>query len=201
MTIGQVEPQSHSISYHGLRMTAEEYLALGPTEQWYELIDGLVHMSPSPTPRHQRVAARIAGEISEYLSHHPVGEVFVEVDVSLGRGPLGGDLVYRPDIVFLRAERAARNMDRITEPPDLVVEIVSPLSRRFDHETKKADYERAGVREYWIIDPEERTTTFYRLEAGRYVQVQPVGQRLASLAIPGFQLDLVRVRSLLEPPA
>jgi len=179
-------------------MTAEEYAALPECEGWYELIDGVVCMSPSPLPLHQKVAARITGQITAYLDAHPVGEVFVEVDVFLSEGPRGGDLVYRPDIVFVRNERLPRGLDRITGAPDLVVEIVSDTSRRYDHETKKGDYERCGVAEYWLIDPYRKEMKFYHLKQDRYLVMAPRGDSLPSDAIPGFSLDLNRVRRTFE---
>ncbi|HKQ47251.1 MAG TPA: Uma2 family endonuclease [Phycisphaerae bacterium] len=182
----------------GLRMTAEEYASLPETEEWYELIDGVVCMSPSPLPLHQKVAVKISSQIDQYLDTHPVGEVFVEVDVYLGEGPRGGDLVYRPDIVFLRQERVSKNLTRITGAPDLVVEIISTSSRRFDYETKKGDYERCGVPEYWIIDPYRKELAFYSLKQGRYVMMAPKGDQLMSEAIPGFELDLNRLRRSFE---
>lgn len=179
---------------HGLRMTAEEYAALPECDGWYELIDGVVCMSPSPLPLHQRIAARLTGQIIAFLDAHPVGEAFVEVDVFLGEGPRGGDLVYRPDIVFIRQSRLPRGMERITGAPDLVVEIISNTSRRYDHETKKSDYERCGVPEYWIIDPYRKELAFYLLRQGRYVLAPAQGDQFGSEAIPGFSLDLNRLR-------
>lgn len=182
----------------GLRMTAEEYAALPESEEWYELIDGVVCMSPSPLPLHQKIAARIIGQITSFLDVHPVGEAFVELDVYLGEGPRGGDLVYRPDIVFLRQERVSENLTRITGAPDLVVEIISTSSRRYDRETKKGDYERCGVAEYWIIDPYRKELAFYSLKQGRYIMMAPRGDQLMSEAIPGFALDLNRLRRSFE---
>ena len=155
-------------------------------------------MSPSPLPLHQRVAARLTGQITAYLDSHPVGEVFVEVDVYLGEGPRGGDLVYRPDIVFVRHERLPKVLDRITGAPDLVVEIVSTSSRRYDRETKMGDYERCGVAEYWLIDPYRKEMAFYSLKQGRYVMAAPTDDTLASEAVPGFSLDLKRLRRSFE---
>lgn len=181
-------------AYLGLRMTADEYFALGETRERYELVDGVVLKCPSPTNRHQRVAGLIYQMIASFLNEHPLGEVLYEVDVHLGAGPSGGDLVYHPDIIFMRTEKAQRNRDENAEPPDLIVEIVSPSSRRFDHETKKDDYERAGVDEYWIIDPERDAMTFYRLESGRYGEIKPEADTLNSTVLEGFILDLRRVR-------
>lgn len=182
-------------AYLGLRMTADEYFALGETRERYELVDGVVLMSPSATPRHQRLIGLIQHMIASFLDKNPVGEVFVELDVHLGTGHSGRDLVYRPDLFFLTMDKAHRLSDRATEPPDLIVEIVSPSSRRFDHETKKDDYERAGVAEYWIIDPEHAQCLFYRLSDTGFVAA-PLGPHFyESQVLAGFKLDLNRVRA------
>jgi len=182
-------------SYYGLRMTAEEYFELGESDDRYELIDGVVCMSPSPTPKHQNLAARVVSLIDTYLIRQPVGHVFLELDVYVGKGPSGRDLVYRPDVVFVRATPGEDVPERIWKPPHLVVEVLSPSTRRLDLETKKSDYERAGVLEYWVLDPKKKEMTFYRLIDPRYQAVDPQGDRFSSEAIPGFVLDLSLVRA------
>ena len=157
-------------------------------------------MSPSPTPDHQDAATQISAQIVAFLNDHPVGKVFVELDVNLGQGPTGGDIVYRPDVVFIRTEKVARNRKRIDEPPDLAVEVISETSRRYDNETKKGDYERSGVSEYWVIDPKRGTMSFFRLRNGRYELIQPQGDKFTSEAVPGFVLDLARVRRTFPEP-
>ncbi len=190
--LAECEPQ-----YAGLRMSADEYFALPDDGFRYELVDGLVCMSPSPTPRHQVVATEIVGQIWAFLREKPVGRVYCELDVNLGKGPGGGDLVYRPDVIFIRAERLAKKkLDRVRIAPDLIVEVVSASSGAYDRRTKFGDYERLGVGEYWIIDPQQGTLTFHRLENGRYVEGKASRDHFASSAIPGFVLDLLRVREL-----
>ncbi|NOT01292.1 MAG: Uma2 family endonuclease [Phycisphaerales bacterium] len=179
--------------YAGLRMTADEYFCIPDDGYRYELIDGVVVVSPSPTPQHQRVVMEIALQLGTYLRDHPVGAVLAETDAHLGAGRRG-DLVYRPEIVFIRAERLPEIKHRITGAPDLVVEVVSPDSRRYDTETKRTDYERFGVGEYWIVDPERQTMTFFRMIDGQFVAVEPSGDSFASRVVPGFVLDLPRVR-------
>lgn len=178
----------------GLRMTAEGFFSLPESDSWLELVDGVVVMSPSPTPLHQKVAFWLAAQLAAHLERHPVGEAFLELDVHLGCGPKGADIVYRPDLVFLRTERVAACRQRIVGPPDLVVEIVSETSRRFDRETKKVDYERCGVHEYWIIDPECGVITFFRAASGRFAEVPSQADLFVSQAVPGFALDLSRLR-------
>jgi Uma2 family endonuclease len=191
--------ESDEAAYAGLRMSADEFLRLPGGACNYELINGVVMMSPSPKPRHRRVAMNIATQIGIYLLEHPVGEVLAEIDVHLGRGPEGGDLVYRPELVFIRSERLRKMRDQISGAPDLVVEVVSRGSRRLDSETKKADYERCGVREYWLIDPERKAMAFYRLRGRRFVEISTRGKAFASRAVPGFVLDLSRVRAAFKP--
>ena len=184
-------PDNQEARYRGLRMTADDYLAAQDDGHRYELINGVVCMSPSPSRPHQKVIGEIYRQLANFLVRRPIGEAIVKVDVRFAE-----DLVYRPDVVFVSAEKAAHCGARITVVPDLVVEVISPDSRRYDHETKKGDYERCGVREYWLVDPEKREFVFYRLEDGRYVRVSASGDTFASQIIPGFELDLRQVGSV-----
>ena len=183
----------------GLRMRADEFFQIPDDGHNYELIDGVVTMTPSPAPKHQAVLMEITTQIGMFLRDHATGQALPEIDVHLGEGPTGGDLVYRPELVFIRTERLPEIDDRVVGAPDLVVEIISRGSRRFDSETKKDDYERFGVREYWLIDPEQESMTFFRLVGGRYIEVPPIGNTFPSEAIRGFTLDLARVRQAFRP--
>ncbi len=117
----------------------------------------------------------------------------------LGKGPTSGDVVYKPELVFVRAERLPRMREKIEGAPDLVVEVISRGSRRLDSETKKNDYEHAGVREYWLIDPQRNAMTFYRLQGDRFVEAAAKGDAFASEPVPGFVLDIAAVRETFEP--
>ena len=184
--------------YDGLRLSADEYFDLPEDpDRRYELVNGLVVMSPSPSIRHQEVAGEMLFQIYEFLQHHAMGSVVFGVDVDLGLSVEGGDIVYRPDLIFIRSEKLVNMGDHVRGVvPDLVVEIVSPFYRRYDLETKKSDYERAGVLEYWVIDPEQHDLHFWRLSSGRYEPVAATGVTLVSQAVPGFTLDVVRVQAL-----
>jgi len=186
----------HEPQYHGLRMSADEYLSLPEDGFSYELVDGVVCMSPSATPLHQKVALEIAFQLMSFLRGSPVGEAFTDVDVVIRRGSDGKDVVYQPDLVFVKPEKIAPDYSRLTGLPDVVVEVISTGRRRYDSETKRGDYERAGIGEYWLIDPYRKQLSFWRLEAGRYVEISPEGERFASQAAPGFVLDIARIRSI-----
>lgn len=177
--------------HQGLRMSAAEFLALPETTERYELIDGVVVMSPSASFGHQDIAGELQFQIRSFLELHPGGRVVTDVDVQLG-----ARLVYRPDLIYLSAAKAARVTHRVTEPPDLIVEVISPESRARDTRTKRDDYERAGVGEYWLIDPELGTFQFLVLREGRYVETPAGPEHYTSTVVAGFQLDLARVRRL-----
>lgn len=177
--------------YRGLRMTADEYLAIGETSERYELVDGVVVMSPSASLGHQKISMEVALQIALYLRSHPIGDVVMETDVRLR-----DDLVYQPDVVFLRAEAAARCTGTITETPDLIVEVISPDSRGYDSRTKRNDYEAAGVGEYWIIDPARDRFHFLILREGVYLESAAAQDRYIASVLPGFELDLEQIRRL-----
>ena len=185
--------------YRGLRMSADEFLEIPDDGYNYELIGGVVIMSPLPSPQHHAITTELLLQIAMFLRTNPTGRVFGELDVHIGQGPTGGDLVYKPELIFVRNERLPDMRDKIFGAPELVVEVISRGSRRMDSETKKNDYERFGVQEYWLIDPERKSMTFWRLSDGRFVEVDTAGDAFASEAVPGFVLDLARVRELFKP--
>jgi Uma2 family endonuclease len=175
--------------YAGLRLSADEYLALPDDGFKYQVINGVVVMSPSPTPRHQSLLMTISAQIFAYLGKHQVARVFPDIDVRFGP-----DLVYRPDIVVVLNEHLPKPLRRIDVVPDLIVEILSPGSEAMDQRTKRADYERLGVREYWIVSLDEPVTVrVLRLENGRYSEA-PAAPAPASAVLQGFTLDMNAVR-------
>lgn len=176
--------------YRGLRMTADKYLALPDDGFRYELMDGVVSMSPSASYWHQRLQFEIARQIDDYLRQNPIGEVVTDIDVRLR-----DDLVYRPDVVFLTTAKAAGCHERVTEIPDVVVEGVSPDSRVYDSETKRGDYQAAGVAEYGLIDPQRNSFRFFVRRGDSFHEPPPSKGVYAATVLPNFQLDLQRLRA------
>ena len=177
--------------YAGLRMTASEYLALGETRERYELIDGVVCMSPSPTPRHQKLLRAIYRQLESFIDANPGFDYFQDSDVVLG-----SQIVYEPDISCYRPGRIPAMPHHLTQPPDLVIEILSPGSKAFDLTTKKDDYERFGVHEYWAIDPADARVRCYRRQGQLFIETPVTGDFLESTGWPGFVLDLLPLRAL-----
>jgi Uma2 family endonuclease len=147
-----------------LRMTAAEFFELPESNLPVELIKGEVIMSPAPVPKHQRVSRKSLLVLENLI---PNGELFYSpIDVYLDE-----DNVPQPDIVWVAADsRCVISEKRLEGPPDLIVEIFSPGTERRDKKAKFDLYQKFGVREYWMIDPEEEYVEVYRHENGVFVR-------------------------------
>jgi Uma2 family endonuclease len=166
-----------------------------------ELIDGVVVMSPSPFPVHQAVLHEIQRQFARAQDSGAKLVVFPDTDVEFGPG-----LVYRPDLAVYRAERMSAIPSRLRVPPapDLIVEILSAGSKGTDLITKRDDYERTGVAEYWAIDPTpELRARVWRQEgpgSARFIEAPlpapSAPDTLPSAAVPGFSLDLAALRAI-----
>ena len=126
----------------------------------YEAIEGDLYTTPAPNTRHQRVSMRLQYALHRILERSGLGEVFVApYGVEF---PATGEGV-QPDILFVSRDRGAIVADAgIVGPPDLVVEILSPSTASRDRGIKLRLYERQGVREYWIVDPDENAVDVWR---------------------------------------
>lgn len=175
-------------------MTADQYLALGETPERYELIDGVIMMSPSPSPAHQRLISQILFQLESHAGQTGSITVFPDTDIRLG-----DHLVYRPDLAVYRSSRLPRIPRRLTEPPDLVIEVLSPGSRPLDLVTKRGDYERFGVGEYWVVDAETGAIRCWTRSGAGFEEaaVDPGAERLQSAAAADFALDLAPIRRII----
>src|SRR3954462_2523251 len=130
------------LGYAGLTMTADEYLALGETEDRYELGHGVVLMSPSPLPIHSLVIMRLQQQILAFADRGRSVALFSDTDVLFDDA-----IVYRPDLSVYAASRIPAVPRRLDLAPDPVVEVLSPSSRGLDLMSKPKDYEKFGVGE------------------------------------------------------
>ena len=136
------------------KLTYDDYAAMDTDDlQRHEIIDGVHVVSPSPTVRHQRILLRLGRLLAELIEDPGRGEVFIApLDVELTQVD-----VVQPDLmVVLNANADLVIPSRVKGAPDLVVEVLSPSNRAHDSERKRAAYERAGVREYWMVDPQRQ---------------------------------------------
>lgn len=128
----------------------------------YEAIEGDVYMTPAPTPRHQTLLLRLYDALAALLRERHGGVLLVApVGVEF---PSTGEGV-QPDLLFVSDERRRIIRDTsVRGAPDLVVEILSPSTASHDRGTKRRLYERQGVREYWIVDPDEAAIDVWRFD-------------------------------------
>lgn len=173
--------------------TYDDYKTLAASsDERHELIDGDLYMAPAPSVAHQTVSKNIALPLEQYVRETSCGRMlYAPLDVVLGEGEQRS--VVQPDILFVSNERdGIVTKDEIVGAPDLVIEIVSKSTAKRDTGVKKALYARSGVREYWLVDPETRSIE--RLCLGRDGYDVPtryeLGERLASLVVPRFELTL-----------
>ena len=168
------------------KLTYEDYAKTPDDERW-ELIDGELIEMASPTVPHQSVDALLGYEFVR-LVKQGLGMVFHSIDVVLSPHN-----TFRPDLIFVSTERAhVITHANIQGAPDLVVEIRSPSTASLDETTKRELYERYGVREYWLADPEEQTVTVLLLgESGYEVAgIYARGDTLTSPTLEGFSINL-----------
>jgi Uma2 family endonuclease len=167
-------------------LTWEEYLQRDQEDKYAEWVDGeIVYMSPvnMEDQRKEYFLLRLFGE---FLDANPIGEVFFEGFLMRDRRRPAGRL---PDILYISRENAYRlKRTHLDGPADLVIEIISPDSRKRDTIEKFQEYEALGVREYWWIDDENHEIRFFVLSAeGRFEEafVDESGKYL-STSVPGF---------------
>lgn len=133
----------------------------------YELLDGVLVVTPAPSPRHQEAAFSLG--ILLRAACPPESKVLLaplDVDIS-------DDTLLQPDVVVFRREQADRR--QVNGAPLLAVEVLSPSTRRLDLHLKRSRYEAAGTASYWVVDPgEPPALTAWELRAGRYVEVASV---------------------------
>ncbi|MBI2402258.1 MAG: Uma2 family endonuclease [Gemmatimonadetes bacterium] len=165
------------------KVTWRDVLEMPEDGNRYEAIGGELYVSPPPRPRHQWVSAGLFAALHDllvrpghgYLFYAPIGVEFLETEEGV-----------QPDILFVSKERFhIVTEDWIQGAPDLVIEIPSPSTARRDRTVKRHLYQRQGVPEYWIVDPDAKQVEVWRFAAGatepeRYADVLPVrlGDRL-----------------------
>lgn len=181
------------MGYAGLRMTADEYFALGETPERYELIDGVVMMSPSPSLPHQLIVDEVQRQFGAWDRARARVYVFPDTDVRLR-----ADRVYRPDIAVYLRTRLHPVPERLTTAPDLIIEVLSFGSKPLDLITKRDDYERFGVSEYWVIDSMDASLRIWGRDGAILVPQPVMGDSARSSAIDGFELDLATLRTLAQ---
>jgi Uma2 family endonuclease len=175
-----------------LKVTREEYEALPEGGPRYQLIDGRLIMAPSPSDHHQDIAGTIYAMLRLYLDMHPIGYVRIApLNVHLGEHD-----VYQPDVIFVsKARRAILKDHGIEGGPDLVVEVLSPSTRHLDEGTKRKAYAVAGVRELWLVDPDNGQVRIFDLKknSSRAARTCHYGGSFTTPLLQGLEFSCDRI--------
>ncbi len=132
----------------GKRYTCEDYLKLDDGRD-YEVIGGKLIVVPKPRPKHQEIVGNLIVALKTFIRQSRSGKLYSDVDVVLG------DQVVSPDIILVLKDRYSIITEtNIQGGPDLVVEVLSPSTEKYDRKEKSRIYFDNGVKEYWILDPE-----------------------------------------------
>ena len=176
-----------------VRLTYDDFLLFPDDGKRHELIDGVHYVTPSPNLTHQELVGRLYLAIGNFLvGRCHLGRVFLApFDVVLSYYD-----VVEPDLLFVAGDQ----QDILTEanvqgPPALVIEILSPGTRRRDEGVKRHLFEQKGVREYWIVDPKgRRVTVFRRRTDGSFPRLTELEAGQAAVLdtplLPGFGLSI-----------
>jgi Uma2 family endonuclease len=174
------------------KLTYDDFVNFPDDGLRHELIDGVHYVTPSPIAKHQRVSVRLSGDLYAYLKVNPIGEVFhAPFDVVISHVD-----VVEPDLLVVLADQSdIVTVKHVRGTPAIVAEILSPGTRRVDETVKRGLYERSGVREYWVVDPERDTVTVHRRSADGTLTAAPELTRggsdvLTSPLLPGWSMPI-----------
>jgi Uma2 family endonuclease len=181
------------ISHPRKKLTYADFLLFPDDGKRHELIDGVHYVTPSPNLGHQELLGRLHLAIGSFLAtRRNLGRVFLSpLDVVMSKYD-----VVEPDLLFVAGDQQGiLTHANVQGPPALVVEILSPGTRRRDEGIKKRLFDQKGVREYWLIDPKYcRVSICRRADDGSFPVVSTLSaaadEHLATALLPGFELSI-----------
>jgi Uma2 family endonuclease len=181
-----------------VKLTYDDLLALPDDGMRHELIDGEHYETPAPISAHQLIVGNLYLWLSGHVRERKLGVVMLApFDIVFSPHD-----VVEPDLMYFAADRFKQVVgERNAQgPPDLAIEILSPSTRRRDEVLKRRLYERTGVREYWVVDPELETVKVHRLLDGKYQKAGGLTVEdhdvMSTPLLPGLDLPLNRIFEL-----
>jgi len=173
------------------RYTYADYITWDDDNRW-ELIDGVPYLMSAPTRRHQELLSNLFLPIGTFLKGKPCKVYVAPFDVRLNFDTLD-DTVVQPDILVI-CDHSKLTDAGSNGAPDLVVEILSPSTAKYDRVTKYNKYLESGIREYWIIDPETKTLAVHILKDGNYITKPYTDQETVPVhVLNGCEINLAEV--------
>lgn len=172
------------------KLTYEDYVLLPEDGKIHEIIDGEHYMTPAPETYHQTLSRRIQFQLYEQIEERGLGLVFnAPTDVQLSET----DIVQPDLLVILATRKSIISPKKVIGPPDLIIEILSEATGSKDRKLKLDLYQKAGVPEYWLVDPESQRIEVQRLTGGSYQVAGSFHDEILYPGIQGVRLDLNRV--------
>ena len=147
--------------------TYADYCTWDDDQRW-EIIDGIPYAMAAPLIVHQQISVNMLRQLANFLEDKPCRVFHAPVDVLLNAAGDNDDDVFQPDIIVV-CDHEKITEKYINGAPDMVIEIISPSTASYDKVRKFNKYQRAGVRELWIVEPADKTVQVYILENGRYI--------------------------------
>jgi Uma2 family endonuclease len=175
-----------------LPMTYHEYALLPRDRNRYEVIDGELYVTPSPSVAHQLAVGHLAMLLGTHVDATGLGRVLIApLDVLLSE-----TTIVQPDALFLSSSKIpSPTVKNIQVAPDLVIEVLSESTAEQDRVHKKRIYARHGIPQYWIVDPENRTLEVFELAGSEYrLAGSFAGDTTATSSLfPGLEIPLARL--------
>jgi len=171
--------------------TEEAYFSLPETNRIIELSRGRLIITPAPTTQHQDISNKLHLLIGNFVLSNKLGKAcYSPLDVRLWEGT-----IRQPDIVYMSNEHKDRITEKYWGVPDLVMEITSEGTDKQDRIDKFYEYAKAGILEYWIVDPFRQTIETFALEKGAHVMFGKwgIGEVANSKILAGFQISVNNV--------
>ncbi|MBZ4644799.1 MAG: hypothetical protein PWR27_1604 [Petroclostridium sp.] len=151
------------------KYTYEDYLNWPEEERW-EIIDGIAYMQAAPSRIHQEILMELSKQIANYLTGKPCKVYPAPFCVRLPKGDEKSDKdiknVVEPDITIV-CDPSKLDEKGCNGAPDMIIEIMSPSSGKKDRVEKFNKYEKAGVREYWVVEPDEKLVSVFVLQENK----------------------------------
>ena len=156
-----------------LKYNENGFFTYADYEHWddgnrYELIDGVAYMMSAPSTAHQSILGELYRQLANYLKGKSCRVFLAPYDVCLTGLGDEDNTVVQPDVLIVCDESKIDNK-RCNGAPDMTIEILSPSTSKRDLLTKLVKYQKAGVREYWIVDPDSEIVNVHILKDGHYV--------------------------------
>ena len=178
------------------KLTYEDYLLFPEDGQQHEILDGEHYVMPAPTFGHQGISGNLSAPLILFVRQHRLGFVrYAPLDVLLSPHD-----VVQPDLLFISNQRAGIVKGvNVQGAPDLVIEILSDSTRLHDETRKRYLYDRSGVLEYWLVDPQAGAVKVFRRSGSGFLPPEDfsaaAGARLTTPLLPGFEIP---VREIFE---